>query len=140
MTVTKIASIEFEFEYSDELTDDEIREQFFEDVFYEVTGPDSGNIQPIIWGKWPDTTTPNDAIVGICHVPIVMPKSSTVGDLLGESFSSLDDETAEEIGSKQIHELTSNELQLVAECLLYERFWNNKTGLEVEKVELRFSK
>jgi predicted secreted protein len=33
VTMTKLASIEFEFEYDDDLSDDEIREQFFDDLF-----------------------------------------------------------------------------------------------------------
>ena len=140
VVMTKLASIEFEFEYDDELTDDEIREQFFDDLFDEVTGPGSGDIQPLISEKRPDTAIPNDTIVAICHVPIVMPKSSIVKDLLGASFSSLDDETAEEIGNKQVRELMFDDLKMVAEHLFYEQFWNSKEGVEVETVELEFSR
>ena len=129
MTMTKLASIEFEFEYDDDLSDDEIWEQFFDDLFNEVTGPDSGNIQPLISEKRPDTAIPN-----------VMPKSSIVKDLLGASFSSLDDETAEEIGNKQVRELMFDDLKMVAEHLFYEQFWNSKEGVEVETVELEFSR
>lgn len=138
--MTKLASIEFEFEYGDELSDDEIREQFVEDLFDEVTGPDSGDIEPIIWEKRPEAAIPNDTIVAVCHVPIVMPKSSIVKDLLGASFSSLDDETAEAIGDKQVRELMFDDLKMVAEHLFYERFWNSKEGVEVENVELEFSR
>lgn len=138
--MTKLASIEFEFEYGDELSDDEIREQFVEDLFDEVTGPDSGDIEPIIWEKRPEAAIPNDTIVAVCHVPIVMPKSSIVKDLLGASFSSLDDETAEEIGNKQVRELMFDDLKMVAEHLFYEQFWNSKEGVEVETVELEFSR
>ncbi len=36
MNIMKIAKIEFEFEYPDEMTDEEIREMSFYDMSYEI--------------------------------------------------------------------------------------------------------
>lgn len=138
--MTKLASIEFEFEYDDDLSDDEIREQFFDDLFNETTGPDSEDIQPNISEKRPDAAIPNDTIIAICKIPIVLRKTATVRETIDECHSGLDQETMAEIGDKQIQHLDSETIQLVAEHLFYEEFWNSKYGINIEEIELEFSR